>query len=583
MSETKTRRSAKRQLGQYMTPLALARRLLADDVVTQTTRVLEPSFGDGTFIIPLIEKFLPLYQGSIVDRLDRILTQNIFGVEIDPTLYQTCLDAIMQKWGYLPPHHHLVCADYFRHTFYEEGAAKKRGRLLLACERPLTFDLIVGNPPFGGTIDPALQDELDRRYGVRNGEKIKKETYAFFVVKCLDELKKGGRLRFICSDTFMTIRTMRGLRRLLMEDCAVRVHQLETFSDETAYPMALLELERVGRSHAITIYGQTITRADMELTGNFSWAISDDTKHYFSGLTLGNVIVCSSGMTIGKNEWFLREIVDDEIVEPYEFVFIEEPITVEGELRRARLNTLSRGALAKAHVQEATGATRRALRLVAKAEPARIHLPHPDYRYYNKAASAVFYAAPTHAIFWRDNGDAVLTFKKSGNWYLHGVGGQPYFGRQGLTWQLIASRLNARYLPDGYILDSGAPCAFLRSGVDASELLFILGWMNTDLCSRLLKTVINHTKNIQSKDVERLPYPFWVTPDAKEQAIHLTRSLVESAMTGAPLRRPLHQLTLLEDLYAWRGAVDEPRAYPGVLAAPQRDHPHHAQLALWGD
>ena len=588
MSETKTRRSAKRQFGQYMTPPALARRLLADVVVTQDTRVLEPSFGDGSFIILLIEIFLPLYQGSVAERLDRILTRNVFGVEIDPALYHACLDAILHKWKYLPPHHNLVCADYFCHTFYEADRAKTRLRSPAVCERPLSFDLIVGNPPFGGTIDPALQDELDKRYGFRHGEKIKKETYAFFVVKCLDELKQGGQLRFICSDTFMTIRTMRGLRRLLMEDCAVRVQQLKTFSDETAYPMALLELERTGRSQLITVDGQMVTREAMELTGNFSWTISDETEQYFSGPTLGDLVICSSGMTIGKNELFLREIVEHHVVEPYDFVFKEEPITVEGELRRARLHTLSRSALAKAHAQEAAGATRRVVSLTTKAQPAHIRLPHPDYRFYNKAASAIFYAEPTHAIFWRDEGDAVLTFKKSGNWYLHGVGGQPYFGREGLTWQLISSRLNARYLPEGYILDSGAPCAFLKREVDASELLFILGWLNTDLCSRLLKTVINHTKNIQSKDVERLPYPFWVPDDTKEQAIQVTRTLVEAAMRDKPPTRAHPELAQLESFYAWCEptlqdnhvvSLRRRQGIPPVL----RKQPQEAQLALWGD
>ena len=111
-----------------------------------------------------------------------------------------------------------------------------------------------------------------------------------------------------------------------------------------------------------------------------------------------------------------------------------------------------------------------------------VQLPHPDYRLYNKASGARLYAEPSHAIFWRDDGDAVLTFKKNGPWYLHGVGGAPYFGREGLTWQLVAARIKARYLPPGYVLDSGAPCAFLRPDVSNDGLLyFILAWLQTEL------------------------------------------------------------------------------------------------------
>ncbi len=175
--------------------------------------------------------------------------------------------------------------------------------------------------------------------------------------------------------------------------------------------------------------------------------------------------------------------------------------------------------------------------LTRRAEPLEITLPHPDYRPYNKAVRALVYAKPTQAIYWKDDGDAVLTFKKNGNWYLHGVGGGKFFGREGLTWQLIAQTLNARYLPPGCILDSGAPCAFLRERVPPEELWFILGWTFSPLCQTLLKDVINHTKNIQGKDFERLPYPFWVSPERKQRVIAQVQTLVAEAMAGRAFQR----------------------------------------------
>lgn len=148
---------------------------------------------------------------------------------------------------------------------------------------------------------------------------------------------------------------------------------------------------------------------------------------------------------------------------------------------------------------------------------------------YNMAQLGRFYAPPQNVIFWKDEGDAVLTFKKNGKWYLHGVGGRPFFERSGLTWQLIADQINMRYLPPGYILDSGAPCAFLREGIDPDELWFILGWTNSATATRLLKTVLNHTRNIQGKDIERLPYPSWVSPEEKARVVREVRSLVHRA------------------------------------------------------
>ena len=519
MSQTKTLRDRKRQLGQFLTPPDIARRLIEPLSLTRDDTVLEPSFGDGSFLLPLIEKFLPLYEGSVSERLDHILIRNVYGVELDLDLYDRCLAAIERRWGYCPAGRNLFRADFFQTDF------------------AASFDCVIGNPPFGGTIDPALQDRLDREFGWRGGLKIKKETYSFFIVKCLDLLKPDGCLRFICSDTFLTINTMQGLRRLLLKTGEPTVTRLDVFSDETKYAMVVLDLVKSGPASAVVVDGQSLPRERIALTGNHSWQITDDLSRYFDGPKLGNFLVATSGMTVGANHLFVREIVDGRIVEPYEFEFFQDPITLEREAERARLGFIAPKKRAEIVAWECRGETRRNVRVVPREEPLEITVPHPDYRPYNKAVPALVYAPPSHAIYWKDEGDAVLTFKRNGNWYLHGIGGGKFFGRAGLTWQLISQSLNARHLPSGYVLDSGAPCAFLREGAAEEELDFILGWTLSPLCGRLLKEVINHTKNIQGKDFERLPYPWWVPEGTKQAVIEQVRALTAEAQAGRVFRR----------------------------------------------
>lgn len=519
MSQTKTLRDRKRQLGQFLTPPEIAYRFIEGFAFTHEDKVLEPSFGDGSFILPLIEKFLPLYDGPLPERLDQILRRNIYGVEVDTALHARCLANIARQWGYCPVHHNLVGADFFQTTL------------------PSHFDAIIGNPPFGGTIAPELQDKLDREFGWRNGRKIKKETYSFFIVKCLDLLKPNGRLRFICSDTFLTINTMQGLRRLLLDSGAPGVTRLDVFSEETQYAMVVLDFAKTGPAPALVLDGRTVSREQVALTGNHSWRITDDYAPCFAGPKLGDFLLATSGMTIGANHLFVRTIRNGRVTEPYQFEFFPQPITLGNEVRRARLGFLSPAKRAEIAQRACRGETRRDLRVSLRPEPLEIMLPHPDYRPYNKALSALVYALPSHAVYWKDEGDAVLTFKKNGPWYLHGVGGAKHFGREGLTWQLISQTLNARYLPPGCILDSGAPCAFLREGVAGDELYFILGWTFSDLCHRLLKDVINHTKNIQGKDFERLPYPFWVTEEKKRAIVERVKALVAQAQAGRVFRR----------------------------------------------
>ena len=287
-------------------------------------------------------------------------------------------------------------------------------------------------------------------------------------------------------------------------------------------------------------------------------------------------MVASSGMTIGKNALFLRHIHHGAIEEPYEFSFSREPITLEREITKARLGKISSALRVKIKMREERRETQKIVVANPREHPHSISIPNKDYRYYNKATPKIVYSEAEWVIFWRDDGEYVYTFKRAGNWYLRGIGGKRYFGREGLTWALIAPRLRSRYLPAGYILDSGAPCAFLRPGVPHDELFFILGWTLTDLCSHILKNVVNHTRNIQSKDFERLPYPVWVSSEAKIAAVQHMKELLQAARAGKQFDFDSPEITALNALYEYRE--------PSHVALPwvTQRRPGPKQLSLIG-
>ncbi len=43
---------------------------------------------------------------------------------------------------------------------------------------------------------------------------------------------------------------------------------------------------------------------------------------------------------------------------------------------------------------------------------------------------------------------------------------------------------------------------------------------------------VNHTRNIQGKGIERLPYPWWVSDSRKRQAATITRRAVHQLQAG---------------------------------------------------
>ncbi len=523
MRQRKHEREQKRQRGQYMTPDSVADRVLRQIAVDHVRRVLEPSCGEGVFLRRLQEAVPSDSAGTCSWPTDCEVT----GIEIDSELV-----AAVHRHG-LPSNTSVHEGDFFR--FYLDRTAS-------CCngseKGPLSgeFDLIVGNPPFGGTFDHDIEDELDRLLGRRMGRKIKKETYAFFIIACADMLRSGGQLLFVCSDTLLTIPTMTGLRQYLMEHGDVTLTDLSEFSEETNYPMVVLDFRKRSQPSSapkLRRNGCDVDISAVRQTPNLSWSITPEIAKLFAGPLLSDFFIASSGMTTGKNEYFIRELnADNTFSEPYEFRFSNEPVTVAYELERARLGKLPAKVRRSLDDAELRGDVQRRLHVLERRDPVVVQFPHPDYAPYNKANGRIVASPATHVIYWKDDGDAVLTYKKTGNWYLRGVGGQPYFGREGLTWQLVASRFIPRYLPPGYILDSGAPCAFTLPDTDEDELFFIIGWLLSPLANKVLKSVLNHTRNIQSKDFERMPYPWWVPPRRKRRVVHAVRAMVKEGLGG---------------------------------------------------
>ena len=518
----KHERAHKRQRGQYMTPPLLSRKIVSGLMTDDASRILEPSCGDGSFLSAIIEKLT----GSNHQFGNEV---ELVGIEIDPVLAhksRTLIENYDTRGVNLRAEIRQV--DFFQEylSTLDTGQQGILGRE--------SFDLIVGNPPFGGTFDRSIEDTLDDRLGTRLGKKIKKETYSFFIVACIDLLRPGGRLVFVCSDTILTIPTMTGLRHLLMERGEVELHDIDSFSEETDYPTLVLDFTKRGRPGGVSRNSERIDDREIRITPNLSWGITKDLSLLFSGgPLLRDFFVASSGMTTGKNELFVREIdSDSSIMEPYQFEFYDAPVTLEYELERARLGKLSERRIRTLRAAQEAGETERRLRVELRDEPLSVKMPDPRYRPYNKANSRLLFSHPKHCIYWEDEGDAVLTYKRTGNWYLRGVGGQPYFGREGITWPLVANRFRARYIPPGYILDSGSPCAFVREGVDRDEVFFVLGWLLTDLANRVLKTAINHTRNIQSKDFERMPYPHWVSATGRATVIKQIKAMIAEASAG---------------------------------------------------
>ena len=68
------------------------------------------------------------------------------------------------------------------------------------------------------------------------------------------------------------------------------------------------------------------------------------------------------------------------------------------------------------------------------------------------------------------------------------------------------------------------------------------------------------TRNIQSKDFERLPYPVWVSADSKRKAVVAVKELLARARKGETFSFKSAEVRKLNSMYEW----EQPRQIPAA-------------------
>jgi hypothetical protein len=172
-----------------------------------TFRLLEPAFGDGAFLFPVVKRLLTAYETHVADR--RSIIQDLSGairaIEVHgDTMAKTGMRLlqVLREHG-IPEHHaHQLLAAWM-----------VEGDFLLV-DLPTTFTHAVGNPPYvrQEMIPAPLLAEYRRRYTTIYD---RADLYVPFIERSLTSLAPGGVLAFICPDRWMKNRYGGPLRALV--------------------------------------------------------------------------------------------------------------------------------------------------------------------------------------------------------------------------------------------------------------------------------------------------------------------------------------------------------------------------------
>lgn len=206
-------------------------------------KLLEPSFGNGDFLFPAIDRLLSAWKAS--DKTSQpleVLGDCIRAVELHRDTFhrtQAALLARLTSAGIAARAAAAIADRWLLH-----------GDFLLA-DLPAAFDVVIGNPPYvrQEMIPAVLLAEYRSRYATVFD---RADLYIPFIERSLRLLGKGGALGFICADRWMKNRYGGPLRALVAKEFHLKIHvdmnETPAFHSEViAYPaITIITRERPG-------------------------------------------------------------------------------------------------------------------------------------------------------------------------------------------------------------------------------------------------------------------------------------------------------------------------------------------------
>ena len=210
-------------------------------------RLLEPSFGEGDFLLPVIDRLLAAWQAGrkAVDDPVAVLSNCVRAVELHRTTSALTRQAVISR---LTETHGLdsAAATALADSWLIQGD-------FLLVDLPGRFDFVTGNPPYvrQEMIPDALMAAYRDRYATIYD---RADLYIPFIERSLTQLEEGGHLGFICADRWMKNRYGGPLRKLVAAQFHLKIY-VDMFgtpafhTEVIAYP-AIIVIARTKREKA---------------------------------------------------------------------------------------------------------------------------------------------------------------------------------------------------------------------------------------------------------------------------------------------------------------------------------------------
>lgn len=258
-----------------------------------TLRLLEPSVGDGDFLLPAIERLVTAWQRAGAPAPMAALQDAIRAVELHHASLAEARRKVVARLG--KARISKAAAEALAEAWLVQGDF-----LLTPLEGE--FDVVAGNPPYvrQELIPDALMAEYRARYRTIYD---RADIYIPFIERSLSLLGKDGKCGFICSDRWMKNRYGGPLRALVARNFHLKIYvdMVNTpafHADVVAYPaITVISCDKPGGptriAHRPEIERATLAALANKLTGSAELDKAGDVREL-------------RGITVGAEPWILE-------------------------------------------------------------------------------------------------------------------------------------------------------------------------------------------------------------------------------------------------------------------------------------
>lgn len=203
--------------GSYYTSALLAKQLVEKHLpaIRPHQTILDPSCGTGIFLLQL-PKDLSL--------------QNIYGNDINPvSVTLTRINLALKYHVSTPDEVAIIQKNVTLSDFLEKQTC--------------TYDIILGNPPWGAKLSVEEKKEYRNCFSCANGNSV--EIYDLFIEQSLSQLNQGGTLAFVLPEAILTVKSHMTVRELLLQNTSVRsVEYLGEAFEQVHCPSIILSVAK---------------------------------------------------------------------------------------------------------------------------------------------------------------------------------------------------------------------------------------------------------------------------------------------------------------------------------------------------